>query len=220
MIHDFIWEGVFFMQPFLQKYGKRVLMPGAVCVVIVGYFFFQEKEGSPAIHLIEPIAELPVEEVVTEQEPVNQRLLVDIKGAVLYPGVYELTEEDRVVDAVTAAGGYADGAEPKLINHAQKLQDEMVIYIPRKGEQIEEEVPALIQVAGSSGGGASNGKVNLNKADEMQLTTLPGVGPAKATAILNYRNEAGAFKTIDDLKNVTGIGDKTFEQLRDLIDVK
>lgn len=208
------------MQVFLQKYGKRVLLPGAVCLCVLFYFGFQKEEEASSFQLIEPIEQTQVEEEVVEATPPVERVLVDVKGAVLYPGVYELTEEDRIVDAITAAGGYADGAEPKLINHAQKVQDEMVIYIPKIGEQVEEQMPTLVQTASIAGASASNGKVNLNKADEAQLTTLPGIGPAKAAAILNYRNETGAFKTIEDLKNVTGIGEKTFEQLRDLIDVK
>lgn len=207
------------MQPFLKKYGKRLVMPIAIFVVIIMYYFTREDPVS-TIQVIEPVVEGTADEMVPIEEiPVVSTVIIDVKGAVLYPGVYELTEEDRIVDAITMAGGYADGAEPKLINHAQKLQDEMVIYIPKKGEQLEEETPQLVQVAGSSGG-ASSGKINLNKATEAELTTLPGVGPAKATAIIGYRTETGKFQTIDDLKNVSGIGDKTFEQLRDLIDVK
>ncbi|MER1986075.1 MAG: helix-hairpin-helix domain-containing protein [Solibacillus sp.] len=210
----------FIIQPFLKKYGKRFIAPIAVCLVIFFYFFSGEEPAS-TVHFIDPVMEEVAEEIVAiEEEPTILPVVVDVKGAVLYPGVYELTEHERIVDAITMAGGYADGAEPKLINHAQKLQDEMVIYIPKKGEQLEEDVPQLVQVAGSSGSSSAGGKINLNKATEAELTTLPGVGPAKATAIIGYRNETGKFQTIEDLKNVSGIGDKTFEQLRDLIDVK
>lgn len=210
------------MQPFLKKYSKHFIAPAAICLVLIFYFFSREESAS-TVELIEPIVEAPVEGIIEPPEmPAILPVLVDVKGAVLYPGVYELTEQDRIIDAITMAGGYADGAEPKLINHAQKLQDEMVIYIPRKGEQLEEDIPQLIQVAGTNGGGGTSkdGKINLNQANETELTTLPGIGPAKATAIIGYRTETGRFQTIDDLKNVSGIGDKTFEQLRDLIDVK
>lgn len=208
------------LQPFLKKHGKRFAAPLVICAVIIVYFLSREEPAS-TIQLIEPVVESPAEVAAPVEEiPTILPVVVDVKGAVLYPGVYELTEADRIVDAITAAGGYTEGADPTLINHAQKLQDEMVIYIPKKGEQRQEDIPQLVQVAGSTGSIAKGGKINLNAASEAELTTLPGIGPAKATAIIGYRNDVGKFQTVEDLKNVSGIGDKTFEQLRDLIDVK
>lgn len=224
-------ERVFFiLQPFLKKYGKRVLIPGIVCGSAIFYFFLQPNdEPSPTYELIEPILEQHTE----DEEPLetlseiheDATVFVDVKGAVHYPGVYELTEQHRIVDAIELAGGYLTDANPQFINHAQKLQDEMVIYIPKKGEELTEEVQHLVTIASeptnsSSGSSSTSGKVNLNKADEAALTTLPGVGPAKAQAILAYRDESGGFKTIDDIKKVSGIGEKSFERLKDLIDIK
>ncbi|MER2049113.1 MAG: ComEA family DNA-binding protein, partial [Solibacillus sp.] len=90
------------------------------------------------------------------------------------------------------------------------------------GEEPEEVMEQIIQAspATGSGSGSSNGKININKASEGELTQLPGIGPAKAAAIIQHRSDQGNFQIIEDLKNVTGIGDKTFEQLKDLIDVK
>ncbi|MGM9951117.1 MAG: helix-hairpin-helix domain-containing protein [Lysinibacillus sp.] len=178
--------------------------------------YMQEEEESS----FELIAEAEPVQAEPAEEPVEAlQVLVDVKGAVKYPGVYALTEEDRVVDAITLAGGYADGANPSLINHAQKLQDEMVIYIPLQGEETEIAIQSFT-ASGDSGGGSDSTKVNINGADEAQLTTLPGIGPAKAKAILAHREEQGKFQTIEGLKEVSGIGDKTFEQLKDLIDIK
>ena len=213
------------MQPFLQKYGKSVLLPGIVCVGTILYFFLQQDNSTtPAMDFIEtiPIEEPPVEKI---EAFIEEHVFVDVKGAVNYPGVYELTTNDRIVDAIEQAGGYTATANPVLINHAQKLQDEMVIYIPQHGEELAEVSQQLVQVAGAASGGASgatsaSGKVNINKADEAALTSLPGIGPAKANAIVSYRDESGNFQSIEDLKNVSGIGDKSFEQLKDLIDVK
>ena len=147
--------------------------------------------------------------------------MVDVKGAVNTPGVYLLTNEDRVVDAIEKAGGYTEEADTRLVNHAQRLQDEMVIYIPKKGEDLEFKQETTSQTINiPSNNESSSGKVNINSADEAVLTTLPGIGPSKAQAIIEYRENSGSFKTIEDLKNVSGIGDKTFEKLRDFIDVK
>lgn len=208
------------IQNVIAKYGKRVLLPGILCVTgIIAFAFLQDDEES-SHEFITEIEQQPIEAVaeVAEEEPQSKRVIVDVKGAVKYPGVYELTDADRVVDAITLAGGYMDGANASLINHAQKLQDEMVIYIPLQGE---EPAIAIQQFSGStSSTQADSGKININVADETQLTTLPGIGPAKAKAIIAHREEQGKFQSIEGLKDVTGIGDKTFEQLKDLIDIK
>ena len=199
-----------------------MLLPGILCVTVIFAFAFLQEDEQSSYELITEIEQQPVEAVaeVVEETPPNKPVIVDVKGAVKYPGVYELTEADRVVDAITAAGGYIDRANATLINHAQKLQDEMVIYIPLQGEEIEINMQQFIGGISSSSGSADSGKININVADETQLTTLPGIGPAKAKAIIAHREEHGPFQAIEGLKNVTGIGDKTFEQLKDLIDIK
>lgn len=214
-------ERVFYIiQNLIAKYGKRVILPVILCVTgIIAFAFLQDDEQS-SYEFITEIEQQPIEVVaeVAEEEPQSKQVIVDVKGAVKYPGVYELTDADRVVDAITLAGGYMDGANATLINHAQKLQDEMVIYIPLQGEE-----PA-IDIQQFSGNTSStqedSGKININVADETQLITLPGIGPAKAKAIIAHREEHGKFQSIEGLKDVTGIGDKTFEQLKDLIDIK
>ena len=214
-------KGCFFIiQNLIAKYGKRMMLPGILCVAgIFAFMYMQGNEESSfeLIEEVEPVQAEPVEEPLETKEEL--RVLVDVKGAVKYPGVYELTDEDRVVDAITLAGGYADGANPSLINHAQKLQDEMVVYIPLQGEETEIAIQSFAG-SGDGGSGSEGAKVNINTADEAQLTTLPGIGPAKAKSILAYREEQGKFQTIEGLKEVSGIGDKTFEQLKDLIDIK
>lgn len=215
------------MQPFLEKYKKQIaLLGGVVAAILIYLLVFDDSSNRATIETIDQMtlaasdepSTIPETEIETESKPI----VVDVKGAVIYPGVYTLSEEQRVVDAVEAAGGYTDDANPVLINHAQKLHDEMVIYIPKIGEEPEEVMEQIIQAspATGSGSGSSNGKININKASEGELTQLPGIGTAKAAAIIQHRSDQGNFQIIEDLKNVTGIGDKTFEQLKDLIDVK
>ncbi|MFO7152262.1 MAG: helix-hairpin-helix domain-containing protein [Bacillota bacterium] len=138
------------------------------------------------------------------------RIVVHVAGAVKNPGVYELEEGSRVIDAVEAAGGYMPEADVSGINLAKKLQDEDKIYVPEQGE-----VPGTGDASGSS----SDGRVNINTADLQELDKLPGIGPALAQRIIDYRNQHGPFKSVEELKNVSGIGEKRFEELKNLVKV-
>ncbi|XJZ26291.1 helix-hairpin-helix domain-containing protein [Bacillota bacterium Lsc_1132] len=153
-------------------------------------------------------------------------MIVDVKGAIKKPGVYQVSEKERVNDVILRAGGLTEEADSSQVNFAAKVQDEMVIYVPAKGE-VQPAPPQTSAVAASSpqpgntkSGVTGKGKVNLNKADASELETLPGVGPAKAAAILDFRKQNGSFQSPDDLKKISGIGDKTFEKLKDLITVR
>lgn len=196
-----------------------MLFPSFVLIFILFYFLQQDSKDEP----FESISTIPQQQSEqlnneNEEQPIVN-IMVDVKGEVYFPGVYELTTEDRVIDAINLAGGYTEQAETKHVNHAQKLQDEMVIYIPKKGEELENQPIESIVMSGQVSNDTSD-KININTADESQLTTLPGIGPSKAQAIIAYREENGSFKTIEDLTNVSGIGDKTFEKLKELIDIK
>ena len=136
-------------------------------------------------------------------------IFVHILGAVMAPGLYELREGDRAVDAVAAAGGFADGADQSQLNLARFVTD---------GEQIV--VPVVGAVPPAAAGGAQvPGKVNINTADAAALETLPRVGPAMAARIIEWRDANGRFTAVEDLMSVTGVGEKTFEQLKDLVTV-
>lgn len=216
-------------QSLWQKYGKSMLFPSVLIICGLLYFLLSnDSSTTPQVELIDSFQMSEQKEQQNSEtelaEPIEQapiKVMVDVKGAVKHPGVYEVDTASRVIDAVTLAGGYLENADTRLINHAQKLQDEMVIYIPLEGEEPLDVADSLTTMPnGSSDSGSSNGKINLNTADETALMTLPGIGPAKAQAILAYRQEIGSFKVIEDLKSVSGIGDKTFERLQELITVK
>ncbi|MGE7841192.1 helix-hairpin-helix domain-containing protein [Lysinibacillus sp. NPDC093712] len=210
------------IQSLWQKYRKSMLLPSILGISGLCYFFFSSFDSSPPqeelIETIQSTEQLAVTEPA--EEAVLQQVFIDIKGAVLHPGVYELNSEQRIIDAIQLAGGYSEDADTRLINHAQKLQDEMVIYIPVKGEQLDEVMASFDNATFAAGGQTStNNKVNVNKADNTELTTLAGIGPSKAQSIIAYREENGRFQTIEDIKKVTGIGEKTFEMLKDSITV-
>ncbi|WP_231687931.1 helix-hairpin-helix domain-containing protein [Bacillus sp. FJAT-27251] len=190
----------------------------------LGIFFLYVYLGGPAEKKEDDLQEWSiVEEKDQVQESQTQAevaatvpMMADIKGAVAKPGVYEIDEGDRIVDLVEKAGGLTEDAESSAINFAMKVSDEMAVYIPGKGEGQE----GSILPAGAIGAGEKEGKVNLNSASAAELETLPGIGPAKSSAIIEYRETAGPFKNIEDLKNISGIGDKTFEKLESMIIVK
>ena len=158
----------------------------------------------------------------TDAQKPNTPLMVDVKGEVNHPGVYQSLDGERVIDLINKAGGMTRKADKNQVNLAQHIADEMVIYIPAIGEE-----PVLSPVAGSgrTGQTPANGKpadkslVNINTAGETELQTLPGIGPSKATAIMEYRETNGPFQKVEDLKQISGIGDKTFEKLQEYISV-
>lgn len=153
-----------------------------------------------------------------QKQTEKMEIIVDVKGAVNKPGVYEAKDGERVKDIINKAGGLKEKADEKNINFAERVKDEMVVYIPEVGEVPKDM--AMANGANEMQNGEENKKVNLNSADETELQTLPGIGPSKAAAIIEYRETNGSFKTIEDLKSISGIGDKTFEKLQESISVK
>ena len=156
-------------------------------------------------------------------EEESEQVTVDIKGAVKNPGVYELRAGARVHEAIQKAGGLTADAEAKSINQAQKLTDEAVIYVAKIGEEgADVTQTGQYQAEASDSAGASGGKsdkVNLNTATETELQTISGIGQKRASDIIAYRESNGRFKSVDDLKKVSGIGDKTLEKLKEYVTV-
>ncbi|KAB8127448.1 hypothetical protein F9U64_17530 [Gracilibacillus oryzae] len=149
----------------------------------------------------------PVEED-TEMEEEEITKMVDIKGEVVHPGVYEIREGDRVKDVIARAGGLTKEANSQSINMAERVYDEMVILIAGQEEG------TAVQTAKTS-----DGKVRVNQATKEELMTISGIGEVKAAAIIEYRETNGRFKTVTDLTNVSGIGEKTVERIQDLIQI-
>ncbi|MFV8806111.1 helix-hairpin-helix domain-containing protein [Aerococcus urinaeequi] len=158
----------------------------------------------------------------------NETWYVDIKGAIKVPQVVPVTPGMRVHDVVEMAGGITGEADQSQVNLAQLVTDQMVIYVPKVGEEVSPSTEALVAdsqvtesaVSESSGDGTSDGDlVNINTADTTMLQTLSGIGEKRAADIINYRETNGLFETVDDLDQVSGIGEKTMEKLRPLITV-
>lgn len=208
---------------FVSGKWRKIITPIAAIAVVSAILFFPRGQADTDSYVVSgqnPFPELEEEIVPEANEPIQlspEPIIVDVKGAVKYPGVYTMQEGDRLVDAIDAAGGYLSNADSRLLNHAMKLVDELVVYVPVEGEEpIEGEVQLIATVNSQQ----SDGKININTADEQELMSIPGIGPSKASAIIQYRTENGNFVKPEDLMSVSGIGQKTFEKLEQLIKVK
>lgn len=201
------------MPEWLQKY-KAYAIAGGIFLLLIFYFFFSGGEDlSSPNDEIDQIENTLLTSEAEEEEAESPLFVVDVKGAVKNPGVYEAAEGERIKDIVDKAGGLTEQADERQVNFAMRVADEMVIYVPEQGEE-------GAGTAGIQSGGANDGKVNLNTAGDSELQTLTGIGPAKAAVIIEYRESNGPFETIEDLKKIGGIGEKTFEKLKDHITVK
>ena len=189
---------------------KGAVIGGVLLLLVgVGGLFSKKEEAVEELAVVETTALAEKTEVSTTQEAV---IFVDIKGAVKNPGVYQMKSGDRVKDALDAAGGLTGEADSQKVNLAQRVEDQMVIVVPKVGEEATE-----IPVGGTSKEAAKDGKVNINTATVEELKTLKGVGEKKAEAIIEYRKKNGSFKTKEDLMKVRGIGKKLFESFKERI---
>ncbi len=185
--------------------------------VVGGAWLLLGRQEPPPIEVHAPPTVLAAPTTEPTPAPTPGPILVHVSGAVVAPGVYELDANGRVVDALEAAGGFTDDADMDIVNQAERVADEAQIYVPTLDEQVAEppvgvsggERSAEISVSGSA-------RVHLNSATQAELESLPGIGPAKAQAIL-----AGQpYSSVDELLEVSGIGEKTLELVRNLIDLQ
>ncbi|PXW86554.1 competence protein ComEA [Pseudogracilibacillus auburnensis] len=159
----------------------------------------------------EQAIELVDEEVEAEQ--LDTSIIVDIKGEVQKPGVYEVDQHVRVSDAISIAGGFTEDADQTQMNLAQRVHDEMVIIVPKEGE----EIIAVSTPGETTTTDEDRNKIRINQATLEEIQTLNGIGPKKAQAIIDYREEHGSFQSVEDLIEVNGIGEKTVENMKESI---
>ncbi|HHW55113.1 MAG: helix-hairpin-helix domain-containing protein [bacterium] len=184
-----------------KQYYVIILLVG-VLLAGGGVTLWRQYQQPPVVEALEPIREEEGEHL----EP--GEVVVHVAGAVKRSGVYRLPEGSRVIDAVEAAGGGTEDADIHALNLADILIDGQRYY-----------VPTLEETAGGGGSysASGTGKINLNRATKAELETLPGIGPTLAERIITYREQQGPFRRPEDLKNVSGIGEKTYENLKDYI---
>lgn len=196
-----------------NKNKKVVSVRRGLCIIsaLLGVLFAGCGDTDRAGTL--PLGEVleTVSEVLTEESAPEMQLgvCVYVCGAVLRPGVVELPAGSRCNDALEAAGGFAQNAARESVNLAEPVSDGMQIYFPTVQEQ-EAQAEALER----------QGLVNINTAGADGLCTLPGIGQAKALAIISYREQNGRYKTPEDIMKVPGIKESAYSQIKDLIIVK
>ena len=184
---------------------------GGVLLLLVGVGGLLPKKEE-AVEESEAVVTTVLAEKAEENTTLKAVIFVDIKGAVKKPGVYQMKAGDRVKDAIDAAGGLTAEADSQKVNLAQRVEDQMVIVVPKVGEEAE-----AIPAGATSKEVSKEGKVNINTATVEELKTLKGVGEKKAEAIIEYRKKNGSFKTKEDLMKVRGIGKKLFESFEERI---
>lgn len=180
-----------------------------------------------------------LEQSVAEDSSQPQTIFVHVCGAVKSPNVYELPSGSRVYEAVQAAGGFAEDADSNYVNQAQTLSDGMKLVIPTMeqtkaliSEGEGESLIGIVEEQGSANGSGitaagmdtgqsdtADGKININTASEAELCNIPGIGATRAAAIVAYRQEKGGFSSIEDIMNVSGIKEGTYEKIKDNIKV-
>ncbi len=173
---------------------------------------------------VEQLDILPDEEQQAEEDAAPDTveeetgiIYVDVCGEVNHPGVYQLTSENRVYEAIEKAGGLTKNAAAVCVNQAEKLTDGQQIYVLSKDEMKDSQ--GSVGNASASGVSASDGRVNLNTASKEELMTLSGIGEVKADAIIRYREEHGSFQSVEDIKKIEGIKDGVFNKIKDCITV-
>jgi competence protein ComEA len=189
----------------LGVHGRRVLAAAILALVVVIVAWSRAAAGSPA-----PLRVAPVVPARASPSAAARRLVVDVVGAVRRPGLVRLPEGSRVADAIARAGGLRRGAERAGVNFAAPVSDGQQVLVPERGA-------GLAAGAGESAGSPSAGPVSLSSATAEQLDALPGVGPVTAEKIVAYRQQHGAFRSVDELDAISGIGPSRIADLRGLV---
>lgn len=196
---------------------------GVILVISLIIYFIDRNEEDEYIEINNEIANLTEEEVVEEIEE-SEEIILHIIGAVKNPGIVKIKEGSRIVDVIEAAGGVTEDADISKINLAYVVEDGQKIFIPSITDEITEETEYVTSESGDNiivdNNEGENIMVNINKATQTELETLPGIGPAMALRIIEHREENGNFESIEEIKNVKGIGDAKFENIKINICVK
>lgn len=222
----------------IAEYSEKIIISLVLLVFLLSIFFIYLLNNRPTENSMNEetlMEELYIEETsvgLNEGDSVEETnsagetietemdtIIVDLKGAVEAPGVYEMKKGNRVIDCLDKAGGLLETADQKQVNLAQILEDQMVIYIPIEGEELTQITLAQSQEPNTETGLDQKEKINLNQATITELTVLNGIGDVKAENIIAYREENGFFKEIDEIKNVSGIGEVTYENIKEEISV-
>ena len=208
----------------------KILLIILIAIMAIGISYYAYQNEKESQNIIEQ-QNLEIEENKQEESSKEtEKIIVHVSGAVQNEGVIELEKNSRIADAIEKAGGFREDAYTKDVNLAYKLEDGMKIYIPTMEEKENEKANVIVEsnietennnnsYSNTDEGKNVNSKVNINTASKEELDTLPGIGPSTAEKIINYRKEKGKFKSIEEIKDVSGIGDSKYENIKDMIEI-
>ncbi len=205
-----------------NKQKKIVIIVGIIIIIGILYFIYNGIDKKSTDQIDNNM--LSIENNTKENEGSKELVIVHITGAVKTPGIVKLPEGARIEDAIDKAGGLTEDADISDVNLAYVLEDGIKIKIPTISEEKNEEI--IINSCGEGivekeiSNNSENKIININKANETDLQTLPGIGASLAGRIVEYRNSNGKFNEIEDIKNVSGIGDSKYENIKNFICVK
>ena len=193
-----------------------------IMCIVIGYYIISKTEKYDYSD-IEKISNIIEEDQEVDDNIIENKIVRHITGEVEEEGVIELEKGARISDAIEEAGGTTEEADLSNVNLAYSLSDGQKVKIPNINEK-DEEIIVVEEKAGDNiiieGNKSKEEKININKAAQTEIETLPGIGPSTALKIITYRNEHGKFKNIEDIKNVSGIGDSKFENIKEYICVE
>lgn len=224
----------------IEKINKKILTSPKLIVfmstvvlifcIVSGFLlsnllFHREPEEIAAKEMLSPFSsseENQLPEGNTVEEDARPKVMyTDIKGSVKEPGIYSFSSEERVYDVLKRAGGLLEEADSDRINFSAKIEDQQVLYIPAVGEVLPEHLDQLASSEGKQSTADSEpSKININTASPSELQQIPGIGSVKAQEIIRFREENGSFQKVEDLQEISGIGEKTVEKLKNFVTIK
>ena len=192
-------------------YNRKEIITVFICIsAFISFSLFSSKS-----EVITMSNDIEKDEEIEEKK---ETIMVDIKGEIQNPGTYELEIGNRSIDVINKSGGLTDDADVRSINLSEKLEDEMLIVIPSKEESVNNQ-PVINSKNNTNVNQAQDSKISINTANVSTLMTLKGIGQKKAESIVEYREKNGLFKKIEDITNVSGIGNSIFDKIKDYIKV-
>lgn len=204
----------------LKSHKKLIQAAVVILAIAAAVLFYAAKEKSDTIDLSSAEKQSSSEEKTAAET--QSEVYIDIDGAVKEPGVYKVKSGSRIFEVIEKAGGLTAKADTLTINQADRVKDGQKITIPRKGEAgdtASSQDPGSAAEGTGTSSASSGGLININTADSNELQQITGVGPATAEKIIQYRSENGAFRSKEDLKNVSGIGEKTYQKMEPMITI-
>ncbi|NTQ66561.1 helix-hairpin-helix domain-containing protein [Enterococcus faecium] len=224
----------------IEKINKKILTSPKLIVfmstvvlifcIVSGFLlsnllFHREPEEIAAKEILSPFSsseENQLPEGNTVEEDARPKVMyTDIKGSVKEPGIYSFSSEERVYDVLKRAGGLLEEADSDRINFSAKIEDQQVLYIPAVGEEPPEHHNQSASPEGKqSTADTEPSKININTASPSELQQIPGIGSVKAQEIIRFREENGSFQKVEDLQEISGIGEKTVEKLKNFVTIK